>query len=102
MRLSLSGLALENDWIRRLALRGELVAARIVPRLCQKERARTVTNGRIMGCAGHGDVDSACYQSCQNKPDPKIGELVGARQRPAELQRSRAGLAQRVRPPVLG
>jgi hypothetical protein len=35
-------------------------------------------------------------------PDPKIGELVGARQRPAERQRSRAGLGVVVRPRVRG
>jgi hypothetical protein len=29
------------------------------------------------------------------QPDPKIGELVGARQRPAERERSRAGLPRK-------
>jgi hypothetical protein len=64
-------------------------AAWVVPHSCQNERASTVTNGHSGDVRGHDDLDSGCYWRCLNKPDPKIGELVGARQHPAE--RSGAG-----------
>jgi hypothetical protein len=60
-----------------------------MPHPCQNEPARGVTDGHPRSMATTLDLQSSRSEAGTNKPDPKIGELAGARQHPAE--RSGAG-----------
>jgi hypothetical protein len=74
-------------------LASEGVADAVVPLACQKQPTKTGNHEHSRDIRPTPELPVPSSRGWWRQPDPKIGELVGARQHPAGRQRSRVRFA---------